>query len=210
MILYRKPIKAQLGIKHVPLGTDQTFTKADSAKYKALANTDIQTIEDTTLKHNPKGAVEYLHANHPGYNLYGDELWAAPEAARGHSTVVYNPQTFTSEEDMHNGILLDALSHGLREQDPQYQELLNALKNQFEYYGYGEDVKWDIHNRGGNVKEEYQQELANLLDGTVRGRLAADNPGFRRRSRYSSDPYSNYDFVIPILDRINEYVTTGK
>ena len=111
------------------------------------------------------GDIEYMQArydNLPYYNNY-----SKPDSLKGKSVIVYNDRL---GEGTNEAIALDALSHGLREQDSIWREqyiptLLTAFREDANYFADQE-----------GIPQEYRQEyIDGFIDGKIRDMVVKDS-----------------------------------
>lgn len=125
------------------------------------------------------GNIEYIEAKHkhlPYYNYY-----AKPDSLNWKTAIVYNDQLgdLTNES-----VALDAVSHGLREQDPKYQQLLNKAENIYKTLDIGQNID--------------DERLQSIIDSHVRTFLVPDSlAGKMNYDKHEIDKYpDNYKQAI--------------
>ena len=159
------------------------------------------------------GDIEYMQArydNLPYYNNY-----SKPDSLKGKSVIVYNDRL---GEGTNEAIALDALSHGLREQDNIWREqyiptLLSAFREDANYFADQE-----------GIPQEYRQEyIDGFIDGKVRDMVVKDS--LRKQLNYqtkqsliqeyrSMTPEQQnalteaYSYIFPT--QLNEVIVNGK
>lgn len=118
------------------------------------------------------GDIEYMTAEHntlPYYNNY-----SKPDSLLNKSVIVYNDKL---GENTNEAVALDALSHGLREQDDTWKNkyiptLLTAFQEDANYYA----DKYNVPNR--------QEFIDSYVDGKIRARMVEDK--YREALNYPS------------------------
>lgn len=159
------------------------------------------------------GDIEYMQArydNLPYYNNY-----SKPDSLKGKSVIVYNDRL---GEGTNEAIALDALSHGLREQDSVWREqyiptLLSAFREDANYFADQE-----------GIPQEYRQEyIDGFIDGKIRDMVVKDS--LRKQLNYqpkqsliqeyrSMTPEQQnalteaYSYIFPT--QLNEVIVNGK
>lgn len=172
--------KGQQGIKTINLPTVTVSEKNHAldlahSQFPITKSLDIHTYYDPNfqpakdLKNPNFGNIEYMTAKHndlPYYNNY-----KKPIQYKDKSTIVYN----NNLKDMtQEAIALDALSHGLREQDKDWKEYF--LPNLTKAWSNNDYVLGDL-NAGSD------DPLGNAVDGNIRNLLVQDK--YRPYMRYS-------------------------
>ena len=119
---------------------------------------------------NPNfGDVEYMTAEHnvlPYYHNY-----KKPAQYKNKSTIIYNNNLGDTANE---SVALDALSHGLREQDKDWKEYF--LPNLTKVWSKNDYVLGDLDKNGDDP-------LGNAVDGNIRNLLVQDK--YRHQMRYS-------------------------
>ena len=154
-------------------GGDETPLAYTHRRFPITEQFDLHPYLDpnfTPKDIGPYGDIEYMQAKYdtlPYYNNY-----SKPDSLLGKTAIVYNDKLgdLTNES-----VALDALSHGLREQDPVWQKeylptLMNAFDDQANYWV-------------NKLHPEHPQEFKeSYVDGFVRNMVA--DPNLKERMGY--------------------------
>lgn len=168
-------------------------------RFPITKSLQINTYNDPNFQPGG-GDLEYMQQKHdtlPYYNNY-----QKPNNLKGKSVIVYNNNMGNNTNE---AIALDALSHGLREQDKDWKEyFLPELEKVWKNNDY---VLGDM-DKGDNPEESYH----NAVDGAIRNLLANDS--IRKPGRYS--PTSELHFMTDkpeerkAWDNAYNYLTSNK
>ncbi len=193
------------------------------SRFPILKNIDINLYHDSNFK--PKeignyGDLEYIESKYDTIPYYND--YPKPEKFKGHPVLVYNDNII--DED----IALDLVSHGLRELDPKWKELLSELENDETWFN---NVFQDsFENFSGMTYDEYRslskkaktklldifkksEEFKSGIDGLIRALLVKDELAEKLRYNYSKrelDALKSSEAWQKIIKYLNSYVDSFK
>lgn len=124
----------------------------------------------------PFGDIEYMQAQYDTLPYYND--YPKPDSLKGKSVIVYNDR-LGDQNAINEAIALDAVTHGLREQDPTWK---NTFLPEIEK-AYGEDANYFADKQGlrGQQRNEF---VDGFIDGKIRAMLVKDQ--YRQQFNYPS------------------------
>lgn len=138
------------------------------------------------------GDLEYIQSKHDNLPYYNN--YSKPEDLKGKSVIIYNDNV--TDED----VALDMISHGLREYDPKYLELIDNLLDNDDFYeavfneGFPRFSKMeykdyqklsDKQKKSLLRKFEKSEEFTSAIDGIIRALLVKDELSEKLRYNYS-------------------------
>lgn len=138
------------------------------------------------------GNIEYIQSKYDNIPYYDN--YTKPENLKGKSVIVYNNAIIPED------IALDMISHGLREYDPKYLELIDDLLDNDDFYetvfneGFPQFSKMeykdyqklsDKQKKSLLRKFEKSEEFTRAVDGLIRALLVKDELSEKLRYNYS-------------------------
>ena len=190
----RKIIKAQKGTKVKDNKVRQeklTYNSPEILTYirerfPILNDIDLNILNDPSFTPNENadegrgnyGDLEYVTSQSntlPYYKINGVE-YVKPDIVKGKSVTIYNNNLGNKANEW---IALDALTHGLRDQDTYYQQNILPQLNKAFASSIDNGLAWWVKNHNGQKPDKEQElEIANsYLDGILRDLLVKD--GYR-------------------------------
>ena len=160
---------------------------------------DVQLHNDPSFAPQHGGNIEYMQGKYDTLPYYND--YPKPDGMKGKSVVVYNNNMGDATNE---AIALDMMSHGLREHDPAWNDvvvkpLTKALQKNAEVFAKREGI---------TDPDEKQEFIDSYVDGAIRNYMI--DPQYREALNYSEDEL-NEQLKIPgvkdTLDKAKFYVT---
>lgn len=133
--------------------THQRFPITKAIDFHPYFDINFQPQRDLGAEY---GNIEYINAEHTNLPYY--RFYRKPFPLTWKSTIVYNDKLGDTTNE---AVALDAVSHGLREQDKNYRKLLAKAEDVFKQLDIGE-----------NMDEE---EVQSIIDSHVRSLLVPDS-----------------------------------
>lgn len=197
---------------------EENIEKENPIQYSINRFPILASLEPINLQYDPNfnpreigdyGDIEYMQSKHdilPYYNNYPKK-----EEYKGKSTIVYNDKI--NPKYLKEAIALDWLTHGLREYDEDWQDILNMLSNDktwnhkiidqlfgiyLDQLGIKEFDKLPDSIKNQLIQEFDKQEINeenfnSILDGLIRGILINDD-NYRENNNYA--PIEEYQDLI--------------
>ena len=207
--------KAQQGTK-LDIKQPEQFNEQDimnrlTKDYPILNNIKFRIISDPNYSKEKtgEGSIEYLPQNEDKVTYSNGYSWTKPKEYKEQAVILFNPN-----ESNYEDVKLDAL-HVLRDQDPNYSNILQQLKNNIsdDYYHAAKERfnqdKLKAQKSNTPFNDTLDHYLNNEVDGFVRNMLFdSDDPAVLKAHNYApkQELIKYNQSMIPYIDQIKKYI----